>query len=183
MHPHINFSNVRYTSPILAGSPARIGKKGKKGKKPRIYYEPPDIRVVKAFFSDGTELGALSAGRPWCFTPHSLKVRQEIFKLLAERKLEIREGDNPVEAWTRMRMAQRHNKASVGKMAKQQRLEQGNAANDMDEVEGLYIATGRPVQDSEAPIVESGSNVALPSSTDDAPVVPKPLSIRKTLTF
>jgi hypothetical protein len=54
VRPHINFSNVRYTSPILAGSPARIGKKGKKGKKPRIYYEPPDIRVVKAFFSDGT---------------------------------------------------------------------------------------------------------------------------------
>jgi hypothetical protein len=80
-------------------------------------------------------------------------------------------------------MAQRHNKASVGKMAKQQRLEQGNAANDMDEVDGLYIATGRPAQDSEAPIVESGSNVAGPSSIDDAPVVPKPLSIRKTLTF
>lgn len=177
VRPHINFSNVRYTSPVLAGSPALIGKKL------RIYYDPRDIRVVKAFFSDGTELGALSAARPWCFTPHSLKVRQEIFKLLAERKLEIREGDNPVEAWTRMRMAQRHNKASAGKMAKQQRLEQGSATNDMNEVEAPYIATGRPAQDSEAPILESGSNAAVPSSTDDAPVVPKPLSIRKTLTF
>jgi hypothetical protein len=49
VHPHINFSKVRYTSPILAGSPALIRKKL------RIYYDPRDIRVVKAFFRDGTE--------------------------------------------------------------------------------------------------------------------------------
>jgi hypothetical protein len=177
MRPHINFSNVRYTSPLLASSPALIGKKL------RIYFDPRDIRVVKAFFSDGTELGVLSAARPWCFTPHSLKVRQEIFKLLAERKLEIREGDNPVEAWTRMRMAQRHNKASVGKMAKQQRLEQSSAANDTNEVEEPYIALARSSQRAEAPVVETGLNVADTGSTDDTPVAPKSLSIRKTLTF
>lgn len=81
LRPYINFISVRYTSPLLASSPALIGKKL------RIYYDPRDIRVVKAFFDDGTELGILSAARPWCFTPHSLKVRREIFKLLAERKL------------------------------------------------------------------------------------------------
>ena len=77
-------------------------------------FNPRDIRVVKAFFDDGTELGILSAARPWCFTPHSLKVRREICRLIAERKLDIREGDNPIEAWARMRSEQRHNKVSAG---------------------------------------------------------------------
>ena len=59
-----------------------------------MYYDPRDIRTVKVFFEDGTELGVLTAARPWGIPPHSLKVRQEILRLIEERKLEIREGDS-----------------------------------------------------------------------------------------
>ena len=58
-------------------------------------------RTVKAYFDDGSELGVLRAARPWCFTPHSLRVRQEIFRLLAERKLTLHDGDDPMEVWAK----------------------------------------------------------------------------------
>lgn len=48
---------------------------------------------------DGSELGVLSAARPWCFTPHSLPVQQGIFSLIHQRKLALREGSDPVGAW------------------------------------------------------------------------------------
>lgn len=95
IRPHINFSNVKYTSDVLADNAALIGKKI------RIYYDVRDIRTVKAYFDDGSELGVLRAARPWCFTPHSLRVRQEIFRLLAERKLTLHDGDDPMEVWAK----------------------------------------------------------------------------------
>lgn len=119
--PHVNFCSVRYTSPLLASSPALVGKKL------RIYYDVRDIRVVRAFFDDGTELGVLTAARPWCFTPHSLRVRQEIFKLIAEGKLTLREGDSPTEAWARYRLSQGGVKRHVGKLVRQQRAQAGAA--------------------------------------------------------
>jgi hypothetical protein len=83
VRPHINFAYVRYTNHALSGNAALIGKKL------RIYYDVRDVRAVKAFFEDGTELGILTAARPWNFTPHSLRVRQEIHRLIAERKLRL----------------------------------------------------------------------------------------------
>ncbi len=62
VRPHINFSNVRYTNDILASYAGLIGKKL------RIYYDVHDMRVIKAFFEDGSELGILTAARPWCFS-------------------------------------------------------------------------------------------------------------------
>ena len=115
VRPHINFSNVRYTNEILSGNAGLIGKKL------RIYFDVRDIRVVKGFFEDGSELGVLTAARPWCFTPHSLRVRQEIFRLIAEERLVIRDGDNPVEAWAKYKWGQaRTNKKAATALAKAQ---------------------------------------------------------------
>lgn len=97
VRPHINFLNVKYTSKILSSNPALIGKKL------RIYYDVRDIRTVKAFFEDGSELGALTAAHPWCYTPHSVRVRREIFRLIRLGKLKYREGDDPVEAWEKLK--------------------------------------------------------------------------------
>ena len=91
--PHINFEHVRYDSRVLSGIAGLIGKQL------RIYFNVKDIRHVHAFHIDGSELGVLTAARPWCFTPHSLRVRQEIFSLIHRRKLAVREGSDPVGAW------------------------------------------------------------------------------------
>ncbi|MFM0204944.1 hypothetical protein PQR53_34560 [Paraburkholderia fungorum] len=91
--PHINFEHVRYDSRVLSGIAGLIGKQL------RIYFNVKDIRHLHAFHMDGSELGVLTAARPWCFTPHSLRVRQEIFSLIHQRKLSVREGSDPVGAW------------------------------------------------------------------------------------
>nr|WP_251031610.1 transposase [Paraburkholderia strydomiana] len=91
--PHINFEHVRYDSRVLSGIAGLIGKQL------RIYFNVKDIRHLHAFHMDGSELGVLTAARPWCFTPHSLRVRQEIFSLTHQRKLAVRDGSDPVSAW------------------------------------------------------------------------------------
>lgn len=181
LRPHINFCNVRYTNPILASSPALIGKKL------RMYFDPRDIRTVKVFFEDGGELGILTAARPWGITPHSLKVRQEIFRLIAERKLEIREGDNPIEAWVRLRMGQRDLKQAAGKLAQQQRLEDAHTvpAPDTSHADEPFIAVRRvaPV-DTEGPRTqESGGGAEQSAPSTGAKVLPLNLTLRKTFTF
>jgi putative transposase len=178
VRPYINFCHVRYTSPLLATSPALIGKKL------RIYFNPRDIRVVRAFFDDGAELGVLSAARPWNITPHSLKVRRDVFKALEERKLEIREGDNPIEAWVRMRMSKDTGKATTVQLAKQQRLEESTAANDTDDLDEPYIALSRSTASVPSPAPDSvGEAHKEEEKVDVAVVTPKVLSVRKTLTF
>lgn len=181
LRPHINFCNVRYTNPILASSPALIGKKL------RMYFDPRDIRTVKVYFEDGGELGVLTAARPWGIPPHSLKVRQEIFRLVAERKLEVREGDNPVEAWVRLRMGQRDRKHVAGQLAKQQRLDDANTPSQTQtETQGEPYIALRTV----APAEPRRSVATEPEPSDergDAPalakVVPLNLVVRKTFTF
>ncbi len=84
---------MRYDSRSLSSMAGLIGQQL------RIYFNVKDIRHLHAFFMDGSELGVLTAARPWCFSPHSLRVRQEIFSLIRQRKLACREGSDPVSAW------------------------------------------------------------------------------------
>jgi transposase InsO family protein len=93
VRPHVNFEYVRYDSRLLSGMTGLIGQQI------RVYFNVKDVRHLHAFFMNGAELGVLTAARPWCFTPHSLRVRQEIFALMRQRKLAWREGDDPVGAW------------------------------------------------------------------------------------
>lgn len=112
VRPHINFSNVKYTSRELGASPALIGKKL------RIYYDVRDIRTVRAFFEDGSELGVLTAARPWNEVPHALRLRQQIFREIAEGKLVVKPGQSPIEAWEQLRWSEaRKNKRAANALA------------------------------------------------------------------
>lgn len=90
---HINFSNVSYTSNILRRRKELVGEKL------TLYYVTKDVRHVKAFFSDGTELGVLIAKAPWNKTAHSIEMRKSIFKLIRSRKILCHEDSDPVEAY------------------------------------------------------------------------------------
>lgn len=115
--PYVNFAGVRYSSDVLSSNAALAGKML------RIYFDVRDIRVLRAFFEDGSELGILTASRPWCYTPHSLRVRQEILKLKREGKLLYRDGDDPVEAWVKHKHTQsRNNKRAANDLAKMQKI-------------------------------------------------------------
>ena len=79
--PHINLFQVRYTSEMLAASGALLGREL------RVYYNSDDLRSVRAFLADGSELGILKAQGAWGEISHDLKLRREIMKLRAKKRL------------------------------------------------------------------------------------------------
>jgi len=79
--PHINLFQVRYTSEVLAASASLLGKDL------RVYYNSDDLRTVRAFLADGSELGILKAQGAWGEISHDLKLRREIMKLRGKKRM------------------------------------------------------------------------------------------------
>jgi len=78
---HINLYQVRYTNPVLAASVSLLGQNL------RIYYNSDDLRTVRAFLADGSELGILKAQGAWGEISHDLKLRREIMKLRGNKRM------------------------------------------------------------------------------------------------
>jgi transposase InsO family protein len=97
---HISFYHVRYTSHRLVQAPDLIGKKL------RIYYDADDLRVLRAFLSDGTEFGELQAGGLWSATPHSLDIRKRIFRAKRLRQLRFDQFQDPVQVYLQYKRGQ-----------------------------------------------------------------------------
>lgn len=79
--PHVNFHGVRYTNATLASTASFLGQTL------RIYYNSQDLRAVRAFTSDGAEVGILKAQGAWGEVPNDLKLRQEVLRLRGTKRL------------------------------------------------------------------------------------------------
>ncbi|KGA96261.1 hypothetical protein AJ85_16795 [Alkalihalobacillus alcalophilus ATCC 27647 = CGMCC 1.3604] len=91
--PYIQYENVRYTNPILSNSYGLIGMKLD------LVVNTDDLRVIKAFYPDGSELGLLKASGKWGITPHTLLVRQEIFKMRHRKLMHFTNQDDAVQIY------------------------------------------------------------------------------------
>ncbi|AKJ29432.1 hypothetical protein [Caldimonas brevitalea] len=91
--PHVNFQGVRYTSDMLANKPALVGQRI------RVYFNTQDIRFLHAYCEDDSALGVLVASRSWRSTPHTLRQRQEILRLVRLGKLRFEEGEDALKAY------------------------------------------------------------------------------------
>jgi hypothetical protein len=60
-----------------------------------------DLRVIRAYLSDGTEFGYLIATGKWGIIPHSLRMRKQINQLIHRKVLFISQMDDPVECLQR----------------------------------------------------------------------------------
>ena len=177
VRPHINFLNVRYTSNTLSNGVNLIGNKV------RIYFDVRDIRTVKAFFEDGAELGILTAAAPWCYTPHSLRVRSEISRLKRLGKLNYKDGDDPIEAWEKF-------KRSVAKKDKRAATDLAKALTQNKDlapkVEIPVVDSGVEIQSNKGKL-EGDLQQTLNTECQDArtidPPKPRPLRIKRTITF
>ena len=72
--PYITYKKVEYRSDLLAYSMGLIGQKI------MLEINPDDIRTMRAFFMDGSELGILTATGEWGRKSHSLKTREAAMK-------------------------------------------------------------------------------------------------------
>lgn len=89
----INYEGVRYTNDILANSTYLIGKKI------TILVNIDDIRFIKAFLEDGSELGKLSAIGKWGIRAHSLRDRKSINKLHKSNNIQIPHNEDPIDIY------------------------------------------------------------------------------------
>jgi putative transposase len=127
------------------------------GRKLLLYLNADDLRSVRAFLPDGTELGVLNAQGAWGVMPHNLKLRQEILKLRGRRP---RAGidSNPIEVYVQAKLAQ----------AKKSR----RAANDLAQT--VRILAGAPTVRTPAGPVGATVSPAAPAVVS---VVQKPADV------
>jgi hypothetical protein len=132
---------VRYSSPALARSAELIGKEL------RLYYDADDIRVLRAYESDGTELGELRAEGLWRLTPHSLDTRIRIFRARRLRELRFAEHDDPIQAylaWKRTRAKRSRKDASeIAQIKARMKAGQGPAGDAPHEAEAEPLTEPR----------------------------------------
>lgn len=116
--PHISFFHVRYASHVMAQAPQLIGKTL------RVCFDAEDIRTLRVFLADGTELGEPRASGMWQLTTHSLEMRQRIFKAKRLRELRFREQEDPVQVILEYKrsMARRSRRAASGLAEIRERL-------------------------------------------------------------
>ncbi|WP_421955292.1 hypothetical protein [Polaromonas sp.] len=173
--PHVNFEGVRYTSDLLASRPELVGQKL------RTYYIARDIRTVHAFFEGGSELGILVASRQWRKTPHSLRLRKEILRMIRQGLIRCRSTDDPIEVYVRFK--------------RKEATENKRAANSVAKVRaGINTAL------KSAAFGDSPFNVSIPARADESDAgdsvqkpnkkkqgqrlaVPVPLFLKRTLLF
>lgn len=91
--PYVEIDRVRYTSYLLGQTAALVGQKI------TIELDEEDMRQVKAYLSNGAELGFLKASGRWAHTKHSRKTRKIINRLVHRRILVLSEFDDPVQVY------------------------------------------------------------------------------------
>ncbi len=139
---------------------------------------------MRAYFENGDELGFLMAARPWCFTAHSLRVRKEILRLRARGKLRYREGDDAVQAYTKVKHKDaRRSRRAASELAKLAAVRAATQARSHemapDSVDSVPIAHA-PAPPSPAEVRTDESRQALFKTVE--PRV-KPLRLRKAIIF
>ncbi|HDX9577373.1 TPA: hypothetical protein ROX88_000865 [Bacillus pseudomycoides] len=93
--PYIQYEEVIYRNEILERSPQLIGTKL------TLLVNIDDLRSIKAFLPDGSELGYLKATGKWALQKHSLKVRKAINKLKRNKLIYFTNQDDPIEIFYR----------------------------------------------------------------------------------
>ncbi|KVV20058.1 hypothetical protein WK78_27535 [Burkholderia cepacia] len=94
--PHINLHGLRYS----ACSAGLIDKEL------LVYLNADDLRSVRAFLLDGTELGVLDAQGAWRVVPHNLTLRQEIRKAQGRKRFRTSLDANVIETYARAKFEQ-----------------------------------------------------------------------------
>jgi putative transposase len=158
VRPHINLYKARYTNSALATSTHLIGQDL------LIYMNANDLRSVRAFQSDGTELGELHVQGLWRMIPHNLKLRQEILKDAGQRRRRGVPADNPIVAYVNRKLAEaKKNRKSASQLAHAMRV--------MASTETARTPAGPTIrpQPAHAVVSEGPASVAAPTDAYDAP--------------
>jgi putative transposase len=93
--PYITYEGVPYRNEVLSKSLNLIGQEL------HLLVNINDLRVIRAYLSDGTEFGYIIATGKWGIIPHTLRMRKQINQLIHRKVLFISQMDDPVECLQR----------------------------------------------------------------------------------
>jgi hypothetical protein len=171
VRPHINLYRVRYTNRLLAASTHLVGQNL------LIYLNADDLRSVRAFLADGTELGVLEAQGAWQLVPHNLKLRQEICKQSGKRHRLSDASSNPIDTYVQEKLAQ-------ARKTRKAATDLARTKHSLESASPVRTPTGpnRPAGSQTAVTVAAQSSTqaktdALTSPPPSVPVRPRKLSI------
>ena len=91
--PYIYYEGVEYRNEVLSQSFNLIGQKL------TLVVNINDLRFIKSYLPDGSELGILTAKGKWAIKPHTLKMRKEINKLKNEKEISFGMFDDPIDVY------------------------------------------------------------------------------------
>jgi putative transposase len=91
--PYIFFMGAKYQNEVLMETPDLVGKKV------TLEINREDLRTLKAYLSDGSGLGILTANDKWSRTPNTLYERKAINRLLNKKLINIELGDDAMDVY------------------------------------------------------------------------------------
>ena len=91
--PYIYYEGVEYRNEVLSQSVNLIGHKL------TLLVNINDLRFIKSYLPDGSELGILTAKGKWSIKPHTLKMRKEINKLKSKKEINFGVFDDPIDIY------------------------------------------------------------------------------------
>jgi hypothetical protein len=89
--PYIQYRGVHYASPILSGAHDLIGEPI------QVHVRPDDLRTLKAFHTNGEEIGILTATGGWSRTAHDAKLRKEVLDAVESNALVVGPDTDPIQ--------------------------------------------------------------------------------------
>ncbi|WP_164826768.1 hypothetical protein, partial [Paenibacillus alginolyticus] len=98
--PYIQYEGVEYRSDRLSHSAHLIGTDIS------LHVNVDDLRTIKAFLPDGSEIGYLTAVGKWSLTAHTLQMRKAINQLVLRRLIHYTHWDDPIFIYTNYLMNQ-----------------------------------------------------------------------------
>jgi putative transposase len=126
--PSIFYEGVEYRSDVLSRSPNLIGMKLD------LIINTEDLRVIRAYLTDGSEFGTLTAAGKWGISPHTLQIRKQINKLRSQKLLHYTSADDPIECYHRyLEEKAKSNKTSRNKLADLKRKQKDHTNKDPQE--------------------------------------------------
>lgn len=149
--PYITFEGVEYRSELLARSFNLIGQELE------LLVNIEDLRVIRAYLCDGSELGFLTASGKWGITPHTLQMRKQINSLRNRKLIHYTNSDDPIEifhAYLKDQAVERKN--SRNKLANLQRYSKQMKTNDVkkQQIESAPCTTPNSISSAIKPLEE-----------------------------
>lgn len=135
--PAIKFERQNYTNKVISRDFQLVGKKV------LLHVDPNDIRVLEVYLAEtGESLGKICVMGRWRRQPHSLEFRRQINRAIADKRLIVPEGMDPVTAM---------HDALKRRAAKQGRKRRPTVSLEATALAREWRATGQPAGPASLP--------------------------------